>query len=151
MGRPRTESTRERPVPGSENYPADASELKAAMARIAQATGFDESQVRSVWPLVGTRAESILHECRRGERTNLPGTALPVAFVDWIIANEWVSTLDDLVERRLMLAWSAQLNIELLRTLARRLVGAGRLPVGEVEAAVAATRERLCVHYGRRL
>jgi hypothetical protein len=74
-----------------------------------------------------------------------------MSFVDWVIEHEWVTGLDDLVERRLMLAWSAQLTRELVRSLADRLVHAGKLGVGDVDVVIEATLARLREHYGRRL
>ena len=151
MGRGRQESTRKRFVPGSENFPADAAGVDAVIAGIAAKTGFEEPQVRAVWPLVGTRAGPILSECADRDRDSLAGTTLPVAFVDWVIEHEWVTTLNDLVERRLMLAWSTELNFEVVQALARRLVHAGKLASREIDATVRATQERLALHYRRRL
>lgn len=151
LGRQRTASTRDRPVPGAEDHPDNPTAVGALVSSVSRETGFAESQVRAVWPLVGTRTAAILRESAAGERASLAGTAIPLAFVDWVIEHEWVTTLDDLVERRLMLAWDARLTPELLRTLAERLVRAGRVTAMDVDAAVAATRERLAMHYGHRI
>jgi glycerol-3-phosphate dehydrogenase len=77
------------------------------------------------------------------------GVSLPA--VDRVIANEWVTTLDDLVERRLMLLYEKELLAARLRELAAALVGAGKLSPSDVEAAVSEMVERLKSHYGRDL
>lgn len=151
LGRPRTESTRNRVVPGAEDYPSEFQTLSTRLAAVSRETGFDEAQVRAVWALVGTRAAAILAACGQGEHEIVAGTSLPVSFADWAIEHEWVLTLDDLIERRLMLAWSAQLTVDSLRVLARRLVTAGKLAEADMDATITATRERLRVHYGRRI
>lgn len=150
LGRQRTATTRERAVPGGEDYPVDAQGLAARIASISRTTGFKEEQVRAVWPLAGARIAEILACCSAADRDSLPGTSLPVAFVDWVIRNEWVTRLEDLIERRLMLAWSPLLTEPLIRALAGRLSFAGLLEASAIDAAVAAARERLAVHYGRR-
>lgn len=71
--------------------------------------------------------------------------------VDHVVANEWVTTLDDLVERRLMLLYAKEFSVDWLQRLATALVAAGKLSPNDVSAAVAATVERLNSRYGRNL
>lgn len=68
-----------------------------------------------------------------------------------VIRDEWVTRLEDLVERRLMLLYDRALSVELLQQLAGELVAAGKLPADEVPTAIARCRERLQSHFGRQL
>lgn len=82
----------------------------------------------------------------------LPGTdAVEQLSVDDVIANEWVTTLDDLVERRLMLLYEKELSVYRLHSLSAALVAAGKLSPDGVEATVSATIMRLTSRYGRDL
>ena len=68
-----------------------------------------------------------------------------------IICEEWVTTLGDLVERRLMLLYDPALDRELLVGLARLLVSEGKLAEQVVEAAVDECATRLRLHFGLRI
>jgi glycerol-3-phosphate dehydrogenase len=142
----RTAGTRDRIVPGGEEYPATPDELADRIEVIARRHGLTPDQVRAGWNLLGTETERILETSRDGL---LDDTLLPLSIVRWIIANEWVQTLDDLVERRLMLVFEHRLTMRTLRALAGLLVEARLLDVAKVDAAVEACLERLRVHYGR--
>jgi glycerol-3-phosphate dehydrogenase len=151
IGVPRTADTRERTVPGAEEYPRTESELDERWRGIAARTGFALDQIQSVWRLLGTRASDVLQHVRDADRTSLPGTSLPVAFVDWVIAHEWVQHLEDLVERRLMLAWEPHVTRKTLVTLAEQLHGANRISAADMATETDAAAERLAHRYGRRL
>lgn len=151
LGRRRSADTRTRAVPGAENYPDDSVALNGHHAAIAHRTGFDPLQVQTLWPLVGTRVESILKDCGSADRSNLPGTSIPLAFVDWSIRHEWVHTLGDLIERRLMLAWSPHLTRQLLHAAANQLASAGHLAPADVESAVDNCIAHLKRFYGAKI
>jgi hypothetical protein len=71
--------------------------------------------------------------------------------VDWSIRHEWVQALGDLIERRLMLAWSPRLSRDLLRVCAGRLSHAGKLAASDIDTAVAACIAHLAQHYGAKV
>jgi glycerol-3-phosphate dehydrogenase len=73
----------------------------------------------------------------------------PPDLVRRVIRDEWVTTLDDLVERRLMLLYQQSLSRQQLTGLADLLVEARRLAPNERDSAVAATTERLRTHFGK--
>ena len=79
------------------------------------------------------------------------GTPLPQSFVRWVIRHEWVATLDDLIERRLMLLYDPHVSGATLEELARLLVESGRLAAANLQQAVSATCRRLQDHFGKRL
>jgi glycerol-3-phosphate dehydrogenase len=69
--------------------------------------------------------------------------------VRWVIEHEWVTTLDDLIERRLMLIFAQKLTKSMLQDLAECLVESGRLTCELIDSTVEATSRRLETHYGR--
>ena len=56
LGVNRTESTRDRVVPGGENYPADRTNFEAAIAALAAASGEKAETCRTVWRLIGSQS-----------------------------------------------------------------------------------------------
>ncbi len=77
------------------------------------------------------------------------GTSLSRRVVAEVIRREWVSTLDDLVERRLMLLDEPRLSRASLVELAHLLVEHGKLDAAAIDRTVAVTIERIAKHYGR--
>jgi glycerol-3-phosphate dehydrogenase len=73
----------------------------------------------------------------------------PPDLVRRVIRDEWVTTLDDLVERRLMLLYQQSLSRRQLMELADLLVEARLLAPDERDSAVAATTARLRTHFGK--
>ncbi|HEV3342088.1 MAG TPA: FAD-dependent oxidoreductase, partial [Pirellulales bacterium] len=143
-------TSRGRPLPGGEGFPADPASLERSWNAIAERSGFAVGQVRAVWELCGTRAEEILPEIAALDSKILHGTELPRGFVRWVIEHEWVSSLDDLVERRLMLLYSRGLSHKTLRELATLLVDARLLAAEQVQEEVGRTVQRLRTHFGKR-
>jgi len=81
----------------------------------------------------------------------LVGTQWPIAIVRWMIEHEWAWTVNDLVERRLMLLYDRGLSQATLAQLASLLVEAGRLTPPDAARHVEAARQRLVEHFGKRL
>jgi glycerol-3-phosphate dehydrogenase len=148
-------NSRDRPLPGGESYPREATALLSDWDRIAGRFSLTRSSIEAIWPLVGTRTESILEASSRAaggfDAACLAGTALPRCFVRWIIANEWATTLEDLVERRLMLLYHPHLSRTCLHDLAHLLVEAGRLADGSENGEVQRAVDRLESKYGKRI
>jgi glycerol-3-phosphate dehydrogenase len=151
LGLPKVANSRDRELPGGAGHPSTAHDLDARQQSDAAALGIGEESLRAAWALVGTRAVEILSTCPGPSTELLPGTALPVAFVRHVIHHEWVETLDDLIERRLMLLYQRRLTLPCLLGLAELLVEAGRLPPDDIEPAIAATRGRLLRHFGKHI
>lgn len=157
LGLPKRADSRERPLPGAEAYPLDPAARQAEWERLARRFGVSTAAIERIAALVGTRLVPILSslpDTAAGDPRQvalLAGTPLPKSFAHWMIENEWTATLDDLVERRLMLVFDGELTINCLRELAELLVVAGKLNAENSASAVAATAERLRVHFGKRL
>jgi glycerol-3-phosphate dehydrogenase len=79
-----------------------------------------------------------------------PGTAEP-ALVREIITSEWVTRLEDIVERRLVLHFFPHLSRATLTTIAQELVQQGKLTPPDLSVAVERCARRLQSHFGRLL
>ena len=146
---------RERPLPGGESYPRGRASLAAEWDRLAARFALERPAIEIIWSLVGTRSKAILasvaDSSSRFDAAFLPGTSLPREFARWMIANEWATTLEDLVERRLMLLYHPQLSRACLEELAQLLVEAKRLSAAGLNDAVERTIGRLATHFGKRV
>jgi glycerol-3-phosphate dehydrogenase len=150
---PHTANSRERPLPGGENYPADTTALQWSQQQLAGLCQLPIESIEAVWKLCGTRATTILPsvDVSLRETQLLAGTFIPIAYARWLIEHEWVTKLDDLVERRLMLLYHPALQRECLEQLADLLIEAGKLTAVEKAAAVNAVVRRLQTHFGKRV
>jgi glycerol-3-phosphate dehydrogenase len=155
LGLNRAAASRDRRLPGADDYPHDAAALANEQQRIASRFALDRASVAAIWALVGTRTESILDEASRGagglDSTCVAGTPLPRGLVRWVIANESATTIEDLVERRLMLLYQRQLSRACLDELAQLLVESGRLAADQTAAAVDRAVNRLSTHFGKKV
>lgn len=146
LNAPVSSNTRDRVLPGGENYPAD---LAATISAIARRLNVPVAQIEAAWPLLGTRTEAVLSSLALSPDDVVPGVNLPRALVRHIIREEWATTLDDLVERRLMLLYHQRLSRAALECLAGELVAEGRLLAVKVKCEVGGTVERLREHFGK--
>jgi len=135
--------TGDRPVPGSSDFPRTAAERKARVADAARTTGWPEVTVDALVDLLGTGAFSLLHAPTvLADRRLLANTPYPRTVARWMIEHETVTTLSDLIERRLMLALDPRLTAETIHDLGE-LWNEVRGP-----ASLAPVLERLNVLYG---
>jgi glycerol-3-phosphate dehydrogenase len=139
---PRTEWTRDRPLPGAEGLSQDAAANDRLWQSVADATGFPKPVVLACGKLVGSRAKDLLADLRDEDRRPITATPYPRGFVRRLIDTEWVEELDDLVERRLMLTDHRELPEAALRELA------DLCREHDVEAAMDQCRRRLKQYYG---
>ena len=146
-----TANSRDRIIPGGEDYPADDQSLHKRQVEMATRLGLRPQQVQAVWSLVGTRAETVLSASGGSDSRSVQGTALPRGFVRWVIENEWVSRLADLVERRLMLLFAPGLSEVCLRELAGLLVDTGKLSHDQVDVEVNSLKNQLGQRHGKRI
>ncbi len=150
LGRAVTANSESRPIPGAAGYPQDKDQQQVALQQVATRTGFLPAQVQASWQLLGTSAEAVLQEFA-GDRTSLAGTDLPAALVRHAARHEWARTLDDLVERRLMLLYHRRLYEGTLRHAAALLAEEGVIDARQCEVQVAACVERLRVRFGKQV
>lgn len=151
LGLPVCGTSRERPLPGNcDGASRDAAVLECR--HLAERAGVSGAHVAAVAErmvgLFGTRAAAVWP----GSPGNLiRGTGLPAAAVDFCVREEWAATLDDLIERRLMLVFHEGLSREAILDVADALARAGALAPQQVERAVDECVTRLASRYGRRI
>lgn len=144
----RTADSRDRVFPGGADYPTPE-QLPREWDQLARQFKRPENQIRQMWLLCGTRVRDFLSSLDTIDATPLPGTNLPRDFVRWIIRTEWVRTLDDLIERRLMLAYHPHLSLEGVRQLAELMLEAGLFSKEEIGNKIDAAVCRLQTIYGK--
>jgi glycerol-3-phosphate dehydrogenase len=147
----RSATTDQRMLPGGEEFPRD----KSAWPKLWQqwATDYQTTvdEVAALWPLYGMQTRSLLASVASEESLPVTGTPFLRRTVRWVIRNEWVATLDDLIERRLMLIFSETLCRQTVIDLSECLVAEGKLARDQFADAMEATIARLRLHYGRDL
>lgn len=149
LNRTRQTGTHSRPVLGQAGYPASHFERDTLWQRWSESYGAPLEAIAALWPLYGMRAEQLLSDCHGNFGTPITSTRFTSGLIRWIIKHEWVRTLSDLVERRLMLVFARHLSHQTLVELAQCLVDAGRLDAAQQEGVITATESRLAQFYGR--
>ena len=111
--------------------------------------GTTVAEASALWPLYGMRTQDILAAVASQPLAVVADTPFTTRVARWVIEHEWVTTLNDLIERRLLLIFAPRLTLATLRDLAECLVASSRLTADAVPSAIESTRERLRIHYGR--
>ena len=149
LGITRQTSTCERLLAGSDDFPRESSEWPKLWQQWATDYGTTAEEANALWPLYGMRTREILAAVAPQPLIVVADTPFTTRVVRGVIEREWVTTLDDLIERRLMLVFAPNLTLGTLQDLAECLVASGRLTADAVPSAIRSTRERLLTHYGR--
>ncbi|QDV18892.1 Aerobic glycerol-3-phosphate dehydrogenase [Gimesia panareensis] len=149
LGKSYFSQSKTRLVPGAEGYPQTEDIFKAEVDRLAEKYQLPPESIRSLWTLQGTHLEEILDSLTEFSPELLRGTSLPRQYVLWTIQNEWVETLGDLVERRLMLVFAETLTEETLQDLADCLVEAGKVLPDQVPDLIQSYKTNLDHFYGK--
>jgi glycerol-3-phosphate dehydrogenase len=149
IGVQRLASTRDMPLFGAEGFSDQVVERKRLYAEWSDEFESPPAEVAALWKLYGMRTKFVLSAVRNEPIRPIADTPFTSRVVRWVIEHEWVTTLDDLIERRMMLIFAPTLTMTSLHDLARCLVETGRLREEDLTATVDATRQRLQVHYGR--
>jgi glycerol-3-phosphate dehydrogenase len=155
LGVARSAMTVGRYLPGSKGLPVDESERERAKQQLASQFGLRIEQINWIWELCGTLTGEILQTQQTADADprrleSITGSSLPRTFARWVIKQERVERLEDLIERRLMLLYSPDLSRKTLEELADLLSESGRLNPAEKNIAVDRALERLANIYGRR-
>ncbi|QDU97922.1 glycerol-3-phosphate dehydrogenase/oxidase [Lignipirellula cremea] len=144
-------NTRERPLPGGEQYPSDNDAVARTQATFVDQLRLPAAAIAAVWDLCGMQTRSYLEDLSPADQEPLAGSSFPRGFIRRVVDREWATTLSDLIERRLMLLYSPLLSSTMLGELADILIDAGRLDPTEKTAAIAGAQSRLLQHYGKTL
>lgn len=150
LQRHRLNATVTRKVPGHDPLPAGLEPGPDLWQRWASELDSTPDEIAALWPSYGTRVVAPLQETRGQPSRTITGTPFTTRIVRWIIEREHVVRLEDLVERRLMLAFARELPRATIEELADEMVATGRLSPGQREAEIEACCQRLHRFYGRR-
>ena len=134
---------------GGDGFPRESSEWPQLWQQWATDYGTTVEEANALWPLYGMRTKDLLAAVASQPLTIVADTPFTTRVVRWVIDHEWVTTLDDLIERRLMLVFAPSLTLGTLQDLAECLVASGHLTAEAVPSVIESTRERLLTHYGR--
>ncbi|MBX3414818.1 MAG: glycerol-3-phosphate dehydrogenase/oxidase [Pirellulales bacterium] len=149
LGRPVLANSRERPLPGGEDYPRDRAALIACWEQLAAKFHLQCVQVESIWWLLGTRTEGVLAGIENLSADCVAGTSFPREFARWVIRHEFPRNVSDLVERRLMLLYVPTVSADTLRELATLLAEEGVIGHADIEPEIVRTIDRLVTHFGK--
>ncbi len=144
-------NSQKRIFPGANNYPPNVKAREEEWKQLAQNYQIDIHSITAMWELCGTEVKIYLQEKHDMLTPMIFGTVLPRSFVCWIIEREWVTTLDDLVERRLMLLFQNRLAHQTFIELAETLVDAGKLKAKDIPKTVQRTIDNLFKTYGKKI
>jgi glycerol-3-phosphate dehydrogenase len=147
-------TSRDRPLPGMCAGASRAAAVRACRELAEQAGApWDEAATvaEHAVGLFGARAAEVWRaaDARNGRGGLIRGVGLPTAAVGFCVREEWAVTLDDLIERRLMLSFHERLSREGIADVAEALAAAGGLPPDRVPFEVDACVARLHDRYGR--
>lgn len=155
LGIPVGGTSRDRPLPGN-LCDADHHCAVDAAAAHAQAAGMPGDRARRVASraveVFGSRGVDVCAAMQSREAAaaeTFDGTDLPLSAARWCIREEWATTLEDLVERRLMLSFEPRLSRRAIEQAADALVEEGLLRRDALAAAVEQCAAGLRERYGK--
>ena len=150
LGTTRSTGTQDLPYHGGANFP-HRKQLQSELESIAADTGFSCEQTRAVFELCGTATWDILQRYRHVGTESLAGTNIPLAFAQYSIECEWVRSLDDLIERRLLLLYHGDIAAAALQQLLDLLVASGTIDQTQAATEIERATARLQKYYGRKV
>jgi glycerol-3-phosphate dehydrogenase len=156
LGRPQVDNSENRPFCGTLGFPENHAELPDICQQIGQRIGYTAQSIAAVVQLCGIPADDMFRD-RPGDPA--PGewpqliddTQLPWKFARWVVQHESVSSLADLVERRLMLLYHQRLTYACLHRLVDLLRWTRQPLPSSAETLVAEEVARLMSRYGKRV
>ncbi|WP_426232581.1 glycerol-3-phosphate dehydrogenase/oxidase [Pararhizobium sp. DWP3-4] len=125
LGRSRAVSTRSMPIGGGRNFPADTAQRLQWLTETSAVSGLDLQRIDTLLSRYGTRALQVArHEGAWSGTERLPDSHdYSQAEIDYIVRNEFVEHLADVVMRRTTLAVTGSLTIKDLQAISA-VVGA---------------------------
>jgi len=152
LGSSRKKGTASLPISGGRDYPHGENETQKWLDELERSTGIDRKQVDVLFRRYGTRARQVIAFMKQGE--DAPITAWPNFSrreILYMVQNEKILHLDDLLLRRTLLAYLGELSVPLIEEMAEA-VGAGLgwnagQKKGEVERALVILKDRHGVEF----
>jgi glycerol-3-phosphate dehydrogenase len=144
-------TSRDRPLPGACEGPSRAAAEKLVETRVAAAgASADTARVvaHRLVDLFGARGPEVC-AALEPQAPLIADTGLPAAAVRWCVREEWAASLEDVMERRLMLSFDERLTRQAVEEVARVLVQEGVLQQYGLEAEVDGFVRHLRDRYGK--
>lgn len=143
-------STRALAIGGGRNYPKDESQRRSWTAKLAQESGLPESRIGELLARYGTGASAVAAHIASFEGdVSLPNAPdYSTGEMDYVLRNEQVGSLADLVFRRTTLAVTGRLTARLVDALAGQAVDTLGWDAARRNDEIAAVRERLKTFHG---
>ncbi|KAA0692607.1 glycerol-3-phosphate dehydrogenase/oxidase [Neorhizobium sp. P12A] len=128
LGRSRKASTRTMPIGGGRNFPTDPKTRADWLARNSTSVETDRNRLDKLLSRYGTKALQIAgHQSLWNAEDRLPDSSdYSLSEIDYILRNEYVEHLSDIVMRRTTLAITGSLtasDLEQIATIAGRALG----------------------------
>ncbi|RWO89122.1 glycerol-3-phosphate dehydrogenase/oxidase [Mesorhizobium sp.] len=148
LGRGRKVTTRSMPIGGGKGFPTEPAARAAWLADARSASGADERRLDQLLSRYGTKALPIArHQSSGDNEDRLPGASdYGTSEIDYIVRNEFVEHLADIVMRRTTLAIGGSLSmsdLKLIATIAGRVLNWGPQRISEeLDAAVGQLSDR---------
>jgi len=118
LGREREIDTRDLPIGGGKEFPTDDDARARHLANLADQTGLPRPRLEELLSRYGTRAADVAAFCTEGEDRPLENHPTVTAReIEFILRNERVIHLEDLILRRTALALLGELTLPLLDEL----------------------------------
>ncbi|RWP66014.1 glycerol-3-phosphate dehydrogenase/oxidase [Mesorhizobium sp.] len=120
LGRGRKVTTRSMPIGGGKGFPTEPAARAAWLADARSASGADERRLDQLLSRYGTKALPIArHQSSGDNEDRLPGASdYGTSEIDYIVRNEFVEHLADIVMRRTTLAIGGSLTMSDLKQIA---------------------------------
>lgn len=119
LGKARQSNTTNTPIGGGKQYPKTTDEQAQWLSDLAQQSGLSPERIKTLFERYGTRAQEITQYIQMGQdrplKSQLDYSRREIAF---LVVNEKVIHLDDILLRRSLLAMLGQVNNSLLEDVA---------------------------------
>ena len=119
LGLPRKAGTQNLPIGGGRDYPHDQEGIKKWVEGLQASTGLPLKQVETLFQRYGTRARQVCEFILAGQNAPVgTGSNFSRREVLFLVQNEKIIHLDDLILRRTLLAYLGELNLPLIEEMA---------------------------------
>ncbi|WP_119697512.1 glycerol-3-phosphate dehydrogenase/oxidase [Microbacterium halotolerans] len=137
---PRTVSTRGLTIGGGRDYPETPGDVTVWLREKLDA---DDARTRLLFERYGTRAVQVWEHLQSGDDELILGGELSTRELEWMVRDEHVVHLADVILRRTSLAFTGRADIDTLRTVADALAAAAGWSTDRRDQELAATIELL--------
>lgn len=125
LGLPRKASTQNLPIGGGRDYPRDQGGIQKWVGGLQASTGLPPKQVETLFQRYGTRARQVCEFILAGQDAPVGADSnFSRRELLFLIQNEKIIHLDDLLLRRTLLAYLGELSLPLIKEMAD-VVGSG--------------------------